>query len=202
MELIFGYDVMTYNGEQPILKFNLRQKQVGSNKWKRDKPIMVIQTNGGPLNEQPYPYSWTRDIPYPIAKQLAEYYSKTHHVIQICRHEINLIPGVESVKETMPNMELFYLLLMSEKRILIDSCLQHASAALGLPSTVLWVGTTPDVFGYSLHKNIQAKIPSDTKLPDSYLFDYNFHGDLVECPIFENDVLFNFDEIIQNIDNL
>ena len=26
-----------------------------------------IQTNGGPLNEQPHPYSWTRDIPYEIA---------------------------------------------------------------------------------------------------------------------------------------
>jgi hypothetical protein len=100
----------------------------------------------------------------------------------------------------MPNMELFYLLLMSEKRILIDSCLQHASAALGLPSTVLWVGTTPDVFGYSLHKNIQAKIPSDIKLPDSYLFDYNFNGLTHECPLIDTDI-FDMDEIIYNVNN-
>jgi hypothetical protein len=188
---------LTYSGEQPSLKFNLRQKQVGSNKWKRDKPIMVIQTNGGPLNEQPYPYSWTRDIPYPIAKQLAEYYSKTHHVIQICRHEINLIPGVESVKETMPNMELFYLLLMSEKRILIDSCLQHASAAMRLPSTVLWVGTSPETFGYEMHNNIVATIPNTIKLPDSYLFDYNFNGLTHECPLLDTNI-FDINDIIYN----
>jgi len=191
---------LTYSGEQPSLKFNLRQIQVGTNKWKRDKPIMVIQTNGGPLNEQPYPYSWTRDIPYPIAKQLTDYYSKTYHVIQICRHEMNIIPGIESVKDTMSNMELFYLLLMSEKRILIDSSLQHASAALGIPSTVLWVGTTPDVFGYSLHKNIQAKLPTETKLPDSYLFDYNFNGLTHECPLFDTNI-FDMDEIIYNVNN-
>jgi len=192
---------LTYNGEQPTLKFNLRQKQVGINKWKRDKPIMVIQTNGGPLNDQPYPYSWTRDIPYSVAEQLAKYYSNQYHVIQICRHEINIIPGIESVKEPMPNMELFYLLLMSEKRILIDSSLQHASAALNLPSTVLWVGTTPDVFGYSLHKNIQAKIPEDTKLPDSYLFDYNFNGLTHECPLIDTNI-FDMDEIIYNVNNI
>jgi hypothetical protein len=49
----------------------------------------------------------------------------------------------------MPNMELFSLLLVSQKRVLIDSCLQHAAAAaaLGLSSVVLWVGTSPKVFG-------------------------------------------------------
>jgi hypothetical protein len=35
-------------------------------------------------------------------------------------------------------MELFGLVAASEKRFLIDSCLQHAAAALNLPSTVFW----------------------------------------------------------------
>ena len=72
---------------------------------------------------------------------------------------------------------------ISERRILIDSCLQHAAAALGLKSTVLWVSTSPGVFGYPLHDNIKGEIPEGVKLPDSYLFDYNFHGLNHECPI-------------------
>jgi len=47
--------------------------------------------------------------------------------------------------------------------------LQHASAAMKLPSTVLWVGTSPETFGYEIHDNIVATIPNTIKLPDSYL---------------------------------
>jgi hypothetical protein len=32
---------LEYNGENPTLNFNLRQQQVGVNKWQRQKPIMV-----------------------------------------------------------------------------------------------------------------------------------------------------------------
>ena len=96
-------------------------------------------------------------------------------------------------------MELLYLLTMSEKRLLIDSSLQHGAAALKLPSTVLWVATNPKIFGYDLHDNIVANISKTIPLPDSYLFDYNFHGSLHECPIFEGDVLFDFDKIINSL---
>ena len=84
---------------------------------------------------------------------------------------------------------------MSEKRILIDSCLQHASAAMGIPSTVLWVGTSPITFGYDIHKNIIANLPNTVKLPDSYLFDYNFNGLTHECPLIDTNI-FDIDEII------
>jgi hypothetical protein len=186
---------LNYQGESPELIFNLRQKQVGYNKWKREKPIMVIQTNGGPLNEQPFPYSWTRDIPYDLATQLVKEYSNQYHIIQICRNETNAISGCEIITEQMSNMELFSLLFMSEKRILIDSCLQHASAAMKLPSTVLWIGTSPTIFGYELHSNVVAKIPDTIKLPDSYLFDYNFNGLTHECPLIDTNI-FDVNEII------
>jgi hypothetical protein len=191
---------LNYLGEKPELVFNLRQKQTGINKWKRDKPVMVIQTNGGPLNDQPYPYSWTRDIPYDVAQHLVNYFSPQYHIIQICRNEKNAIAGCEVITEQMSNMELFSLLFMSEKRILIDSCLQHASAAMGIPSTVLWIGTSPVMFGYNTHKNIIAKLPNTVKLPDSYLFDYNFNGLTHECPLIDTDI-FDIDEIIYNINN-
>lgn len=186
---------LNYQGETPELVFNVRQKQIGYNKWKRDRPIMVIQTNGGPLNEQPYPYSWTRDIPYEVADQLVKTFENDYHIIQICRDKSNGIPGTEVITEQMSNMELFWLLAMSDKRILIDSCLQHASMAMGLPSTVLWVGTSPKTFGYNIHKNIIANIPKTVKSPDSYLFDFNFNGLTHECPLLDFNI-FDINEII------
>lgn len=193
---------LEYNGEQPEIRFNLREQTVYSKLWTRDKPIMIIQTNGGPLQDQPYNYSWTRDIPTRLAQSIVDYYKNDYHIIQICRNESQSLKDTEVFFQTVNNMQLLFLLTMSQKRVLIDSSLQHASAALNLPSVVTWVATNPVIFGYNLHRNIKANIQHEMTLPNSYLFDYNFHGDLVECPIFENDVLFNFDEIIQNIDNL
>lgn len=191
---------LNYNNEKPTLLFNLRQKQIGFNKWKRDKPILVIHTNGGPLQQQPYPYSWTRDMPYDVAQNLVDALSTQYHIIQICRDTKNALKGVEVINESMSNMELMSLLLFSEKRILIDSCLQHAAAALDLPSTVLWIATNPEVFGYDLHDNIKAVIPNIVKLPDSYLFDYNFNGLSHECPLMDTDIL-DINEILNSVIN-
>ena len=174
---------LEYRGESPDLSFNVRQIQYAERKWAREKPILVIQTNGGPMNDQPYVYSWARDIPFHVSTEVVNSLSEKYHIIQICRSKDQIIKGVEPVFESIGNMELFSLLLLSEKRLLIDSCLQHASAALNLKSTVLWVSTSPDVFGYSLHDNIKAEFSNDVKLPGSYLFDYDFHGLNHECPI-------------------
>ena len=194
---LFGLD---YNNETPEITFNLRQQQIAKNKWQREKPVMVIQTNGGPLQDQPYPYSWTRDIPYNVAQEIVNHFSQYYHIIQICRDKSNVLTGVEAHFEPMSNMELFSLLAFSQKRLLIDSCLQHAAAALKLPSTVLWVGTSPKVFGYNIHNNIVAQLPETVKLPDSYLFDYNFNGSVHECPMFDTNI-FNINEIIEIVKN-
>jgi hypothetical protein len=180
------------------LVFNIRQQQYGFKKWKRDRPIAVIQTNGGPLTEQPYLYSWTRDIPSHISNDVVSYLNQNYHVIQICRAPEQAIPGAEAIFEPMSNMELLSLLLFSEKRVLIDSSIQHAAAALNLKSTVLWVGTSPKIFGYELHNNIVAQLPSEVKLPDSYLFDYNFHGANHECPLLDLNI-FDSAEILNSI---
>jgi hypothetical protein len=193
---------LEYKGELPQIIFNYRQEILYSNKWFRQKPILLIQTNGGPLNDQPYPYSWTRDIPKPLAQIIVNQYKDDYHIIQICRSDINSLEGVEVQKEVMSNMELLYLLKMSKKRLLIDSSLQHGSMALNLPSVVLWIGTNPNIFGYDIHTNIIANFQSEISLPNSYLFDYNFNGEIWECPIFEDDVLFNVDDIIYKINNL
>jgi hypothetical protein len=110
------------------------------------------------------------------------------------------IPGAEVIDKQMPAMELFSLLSVSDKRVLIDSCLQHAAAAMNLPSTVFWVGTSPKNFGYEMHNNIVANPPSGaTKLVDSYLFDYSFDGVTHECPYFSLEEMFNIEEILETI---
>ena len=191
------YD-LKYNNEQPQLVYNVRQQQIAHGKWFRDKPVMVLQTNGGPLQEQPFNYSWTRDIPFDVAQNIVNHFSTKYHIIQICRDQSNVLQNVEAHFGPMPNMELFSLLAYAQKRILIDSCLQHAAAAMNLPSTVLWIGTSPIVFGYNLHTNIVAELPSTVKLPDSYLFDYSFNGVTHECPMFDTNI-FNINEIVQSI---
>lgn len=192
------YD-LEWQGEEPVLRFNLRQMQVGINRWRRNKLVLVLHTNGGPLSNQPYPYSWTRDMPPFLGQQIVNATKDKYHIIQICRNEANALQGVEVVTEQMSNLELFYLLTMSEKRILIDSCLQHAAAALKAPSTVLWVGTSPTVFGYEIHTNIKAKFSDEVKMPDSYLFDYDFNGRIHECPILDPEAMFDLSEILASI---
>lgn len=194
------YD-LKYSGEMPELAFNIRQLQYGHSKWNRNRPTMVIQTHGGPIKEQPYPYSWTRDMPPPIIEEIVRSFSSQYHIIQICRDASQVINGVEAVFAPLSNMELFSILRFSHKRVLIDSCLQHAATALNLPSTVLWIGTSPKIFGYSLHNNIEAKLPQDFKLPDSYLFDYGFHGNLHECPLMDLNI-FDPSEVLNSINQI
>lgn len=189
---------LEYGGQLPSLNPNIRQYQNGITRWHRDKPIFLINTNGGPLQGQPYPYSWARDMPFELALKIVEPYRNTHHIMQVCREGCGIIPGVEVINMPLSNIELFLLLLKTDKRVLIDSSLQHAAKAFGLRSTVLWVTTSPKLFGYDTHFNVVAKLPEDIKLPDSYLFDYNFHGELHECPLFNLDI-FDIDEIISTI---
>jgi hypothetical protein len=191
---------LTYNGELPELGFNFRQIQRGIQLWRREKPIFLIHTNGGAISDQPHSYAWTRDMLPHIAEEVTRELIKTHHVIQVCRNQDNFIPieGVEHVSQQLSNMELFSLVAASQKRLLIDSCLQHAAAALGMPSTVLWVGTSPKLFGYDIHTNIVADNPQLQNLPDAYLFDYNFAGVIHECPYLTNDI-FRIEEIIRTL---
>jgi hypothetical protein len=192
---------LKYSGEKPELIFNIRQQQIGFRRWKRDRPVMVIQTNGGPMKDQPFPYSWTRDMPWPIANQIVQAFASQYHIIQICRQADQGISGAEVITENLSNMELMALLLQSQKRVLIDSCLQHAAAAVNLPSTVLWIGTSPKIFGYDLHTNISAKLPENVKLPDSYLFDYNFNGMVHECPLLDLNI-FDESEVLNSINTI
>ena len=194
-----------YNGESPIIKFNKLQFDVSKKFWSRSKPLMVIHTNGGMMTTDAKPYSWTRDMPEEVAQELVNHYSKEYHIYQVTKINSPKLRGAEAIfatqQQSLSLMELFSILLHSKKRILIDSCLQHAAAAMKRKSTVLWNGTSPKVFGYDIHDNICTDIPYNFKLPGSYLFDFDFNGNEVEYPFTEETKLYDIEKIIKSVDS-
>jgi hypothetical protein len=65
----------------------------------------------------------------------------------------------------------------------------------------LWNGTSPKVFGYDIHTNIETIKPQNFKLPGSYLFDFDFNGNEAEYPFDENEELFDIDRILEAIES-
>ena len=92
-----------------------------------------------------------------LAQAIVEKFKSQYHIFHICRKESPHIADVERVDMPLENLQLFSILAQSQKRVLNDSCLQHAAAAFKLKSTVLWVGTSPKEYGYKIHDNIEAK---------------------------------------------
>ena len=190
-----------YTKQLPELHRNMIQKNFDLG-WKRDKPVFLFQTNGGLFSGQQHGYAWTRDMPIELSLYIAEKIVKDYHVIQITREGTPTIQGVEVINQPLTNMELFSLVAASEKRILIDSCLQHAAAAFNLPSTVLWIGTSPENFGYEMHTNIKALPPKgNTKLIDAYLFDASFEGVPHECPYQDINEMFDLKKLDATLKN-
>lgn len=196
---------LEYGGETPELIFNPLQKKISKDVWtKNKKPVMVIHTNGGLISPDAKPYMWARDMPFDIAQQIVDKYHKKYTIYQCTKNNseklinVNVIEFSENMKLSI--LEFLSVILHSEKRILIDSCLQHAAAALKLPSIVLWNGTSPKVFGYDMHTNIETIKPHNFKLPGSYLFDFDFDGVENEYPFDEKEDLYDIDKIFEAIE--
>ncbi len=154
-----------------------------------------MQTNGG-LYTIDKPYCWTRDLPHGQAQKIVNKLKDQYAIYHVTRPKCFKLDGVALVLPEMPKRELLSILLISQKRILIDSCLQHAAAALGLPSTVCWVGTSSKTFGYNIHKNIDPVATKDMNhLSDSFLFDFDFNGNEVEYPYSTNE-LFDINHVV------
>lgn len=186
-----------YNGEKPELFLSKGEKEYFSPFYKMDKPILAIQPNGGAA-DQPLKYSWTRDIPAGIVNDVVDYFKKDYTIIHIKREDQlsyeNTLGAIDSFRS------IAVLLTLSQKRLLIDSSAMHMAAALNLPSVVTWVGTNPDVFGYSNNINIVANQP-DLKLNvDNYYFHkYGLFEDISRCPYSDINNIFNSEEIIKSL---
>ena len=196
-----------FKNQKPIIPINYAQSILRS-QWVYDKPLLLLQTTGGPTHNFPEnpnqisPYSWTRDIPIELAQNIADKYSSQYHIIHLTRPGGYNLQNVERIDSPMSNIELFSLVASSQKRILIDSALQHAAAAFRLPSSVFWIGTSPKVFGYELHNNIQAKKPKKAnQLMKSYIFDFSFDQNLHECPYMSINEMFDVKEVMNKLGN-
>jgi hypothetical protein len=94
------------------------------------------------------------------------------------------------------------LLQLSDKRLLVDSFTQHMAAALNLKSTVCWISTKPEVFGYKLHDNVKAE--PFTKEPDLTAAAYNpFHltQDIHSIPYNDLNEVFTTDKIFISLNS-
>ena len=63
-----------YNGEQPQIHLTDREKKFFENKFYSDRPILLMQTNGG--GDQNLKYSWARDIPGKFVNSVIEEFVK------------------------------------------------------------------------------------------------------------------------------
>lgn len=159
---------LKYTGENPKLFLNYAEVFNAAKRYNKNKPILVLQTDGGPEGSN---YNWARDLPEFLVRDLIGSLKDKYHIYHIARQDQPSYEGSEKI--TLNFRDLFCLLTLSSKRLLIDSFAQHASAALMLPSVVCWIGTSPDKLGYNIHKNIQAK-------ESAKMFTHNIDGIVME----------------------
>lgn len=173
-----------------------REKDFFGKGYASEKPILLIHANGGAETEQKY--SWARDIPSIVVNEVISQYSRDYHVVQIRREHQLAYNGASSVLDGFRS--LLILIGLSEKRLFIDSFSQHAAAAFGLPSSVLWIGTSPKVFGYDLHKNIESQpMTVEPELRNAYLSKFNIIGDPIEFPYNNESEIFDIQEVINSL---
>jgi hypothetical protein len=176
----------------------LTQREVDfySKKYTFDKPIFLLQSNGGA--DTNLKYSWSRDIPRGVVNNVIEHFKKDYSIVHIRREDQISFDHTISVTDNFRG--LVVLISLSNKRLLMDSFAQHVAATLNLPSVVLWVVNSPKVFGYDIHTNILAN--PETKKSDvkaSYLSKYSIVGELVEFPYSNESEIFNADDIINSL---
>jgi ADP-heptose:LPS heptosyltransferase len=191
-----------HTNESPRLFFNFREHEIASKiiNNPENKPVLIFQPFGGPGKEhQETPYSWMRDIHPDTAQTLVNILSNKYHVVHICYDFHPILYNCQRVDVYLQKKVLFSLLTQSNARLLIDSSLQHAAAALNLPSTVVWVATHPSIFGYNIHKNILPIITHELGTVDSYLYDYNFTGAIHECPYSYPHEIFDIEAIVNTL---
>jgi len=188
---------LEYNGETPQIFLTQAEIDYFKPFYKTDKPILTIQPNGGPDNLG-YNYSWTRDIPKPIVEKVIEEFKSTHTVVHIKRKDQQTYPDTLHALDGFRSIAI--LLQLSDKRLLIDSFSQHLAAAYNLPSTVCWITTKPEIFGYELHSNIKAnKFDLKVDFPSNLYQGFNLAQDVTSCPYKKLENVFDVDEIIKSL---
>ena len=188
---------LEYDGESPQIYLTQAEIDYFKPFYKTDKPILALHPNGGP-QKQGFNYSWTRDIPEPVVLKIIEEFKNDYTIVHIKREDQKKYPDTLHALDGFRSIAI--LLQLSEKRLLIDSFAQHLATAYNLPSTVCWITTKPEVFGYELHNNILAnKFTLPVNFPNNLYQPFNLAQDVTSCPYNNLEDAFNVDKIIKSL---
>jgi hypothetical protein len=189
---------LPYNNEMPEIYLTKRELDFYQQKYKSDKPMLLMQTNGGANHD--LKYSFARDLPSVVVSKVIEHFRNDYNIVHIRRDD--QIGYNFTTPITAGFRDIIALALLSTKRLLIDSFLQHACASMGLKSTVCWITNNPKVLGYELHDNILANpFTHQPELKNSFLAKFNIGGDPIEFPYKSEDEIFDVEKIIASIQN-
>lgn len=192
---LFGLDYNpTYH---PKIYLTNREQEFFSKQINVDKPIFLLQTNGGADN-QPLKYSWARDIPISIAQKVVNYFISEYSIFHVRRND--QIPLENTFPVTANFRELCVLASLSSKRLLMDSFLHHLCSSFKLKSSVLWIVNSPNVFGYDFNDNILANpFTNKPELRSSYLQEFNITGEPLEFPYNSEEEIFDIERVIKSL---
>jgi len=186
-----------FDGYECNLYLNPRELEIAKDKIKPDgRPIMLLQTHGGGGGYSKK--SWYRDMPVETAQKLINYYNKSYRILHIKNPDQPILQGVEVLN--LPLRELYGVFPLSTKRIFIDSFAQHAAAALGLQSTVLWIGNSHKIFGHEGHINIYPNANIINNFDKYSLFQDDISGQIQSFP-YDTVNLFDINKIIEAVNN-
>ena len=181
----------------PELFLTERELQFFSNKFQTEKPILLLQTNGGAQGQE-LKYSWARDIPSAAVLPVIEEFKSKYTIVHMKRED--QIGYADTIPVTDNFRALCVLIALSEKRLMMDSFGQHAAAALGKSSTVLWIANSPVVFGYDTNINIVSEpFTKKPELRHAYLNNFDISGNLLEFPYHTESEVFNVDRVIESL---
>jgi len=181
----------------PELYLTQREIQFFSNKFQTEKPILLLQTNGGAQGQE-LKYSWARDIPTPVVQAVIEEFKNDYTIVHMRRED--QIGYEHTIPVTDNFRALLVLIGLSEKRLMMDSFGQHAAAALNKSSTVLWIANSPTVFGYNTNINIVSEpFTRKPELRHAYLNKFDIAGNLLEFPYNTESEVFNIDRVIESL---
>jgi hypothetical protein len=193
------FDLPTFSDTSPKLYITERERIFFSQKFYSDKPILLLQTNGG-AQGQDLKYSWARDIPSNVVQSVIEEFRDDYNIVHIRREDQISYEGTITVSDNFRSLAV--LIEFSNKRLFMDSFGHHAAAALHKPSTVLWVANTPVVFGHDIHDNIVANpFTKKPELKHAYIQKFDITGNLIEFPYNFESEIFDVDKVIDSIKN-
>ena len=91
---------LQYDGELPKIYLTEREATFFGSRFTTDRPLMVLQTNGG--GDTNLKYSWARDIPYKNVVDAIETFKGVYNIVHIKREDQigfeNTIPVTESFR--------------------------------------------------------------------------------------------------------